>query len=157
MSRRRAGEPAGDLRTIRVDSFLPYPPAKVWRALTEPALLARWFMQCDFRLEVGHRFTFRTEPKPAVGFGGLCHSEVLDFEVEKLLRLRWDDPGEDNGLRSTVTYRLEPEGTGTRLFIEHDGFDPDNPYQQMSRRIMGAPNGWSGAAARLAAALERQD
>ncbi|MGK5554724.1 SRPBCC family protein [Actinomadura kijaniata] len=143
----------GDPRTIRVDTFLPYPPARVWRALTDPELLARWFLPCDFRLEVGHRFTLATEPRPNVRFAGVSHCEVLEFEVERMLRFSWHDPGEDNGLDSTVTWRLEPEGTGTRLFLEHDGFDPDNPYQAMSRRIMGGPNGWNGVLARLAGAL----
>jgi uncharacterized protein YndB with AHSA1/START domain len=48
-----------DLRTIRVDQFLPYPPQKVWRALTEPDLIARWLMPpSGFRLEVGHAFAY---------------------------------------------------------------------------------------------------
>lgn len=34
-----------DLTTIRVDQFLPHPPRKVWRALTEPDLLVQWQMQ----------------------------------------------------------------------------------------------------------------
>jgi uncharacterized protein YndB with AHSA1/START domain len=28
--------------TINVDEFLAHPPARVWAALTEPDLLARW-------------------------------------------------------------------------------------------------------------------
>ncbi|WP_067468427.1 SRPBCC family protein [Actinomadura macra] len=144
---------ARDLRTIRVEEFLPHPPSRVWRALTDPELLARWFMPCDFRLEIGHTFTLTTTPRPNVAFGGVCHCRVLDFDAERMLRYSWVDPGEDNGLDSTVTWRLEPEGTGTRLFLEHDGFDPDNPYQAMARRIMGDRNGWSGVVGRLATSL----
>jgi hypothetical protein len=40
-----------------------------------------------------------------------------------------------------VTWRLAPEGAGTRLFLEHDGFEPDNPYQRLSHQIMSG--GWS--------------
>lgn len=43
--------------TIHVDQFLPQPPAKVWRMLTEPDRLARWWAAGDIRPEVGHRFT----------------------------------------------------------------------------------------------------
>jgi uncharacterized protein YndB with AHSA1/START domain len=134
-----------DLRVIRVDEFLPHPPAKVWRALTDPELLARWLMPNDFKLEIGHRFTVQSDPKPAIRFDGVGYCEVLDFEVERILRISWcDRPGGENGLDSTVTWQLVPEGRGTRLFVEHAGFDPDNPYQQLSRRVMGGREGGQG-------------
>ena len=55
-----------------------------------------------------------------------------------------------------MTWRLEPEGKGTRLFLEHDGFDPDNPHQQLSGRFM--TGGWLGTLRRLAETVtaERQ-
>jgi uncharacterized protein YndB with AHSA1/START domain len=146
----------GDLTTIRVDEFLPHPPAKVWRALTDPGLMARWLMPGDFKLEVGHRFTLRTGAMPAVRFGGVVHCEVLAFEPERMLRISWVDRGAGNGLDSTVTWRLVPEGRGTRLFVEHDGFDPDNPYQQLGRRIMG-DQGWRTTARRLGGLLATVD
>lgn len=146
-----------DPRTLRLAEFLPHPPARVWRALTDPDLLARWFMPCDFKLEIGHRFTLVTQPRPNTAFGGTCHCQVLDFEPERMLRYSWCDPGRDNGLDSTVTWRLEPEGTGTRLFLEHDGFDPDNPYQRLAHRIMGdASQGWGGVVRRLARTLDKE-
>ena len=37
--------------TIRVDEYLPHSVAKVWRALTDSDLLARWLMPNDFKLE----------------------------------------------------------------------------------------------------------
>ncbi|MFG2001587.1 SRPBCC domain-containing protein [Spirillospora sp. NPDC048911] len=147
-------ETDGDLRTIRVDQFMPHPPERVWRALTDPDLLARWFMPCDFKLEIGHRFTFTTDPRPNVRFQGVCHCEVLEFDEGRMLRYSWTDPGEENGLDSTVTWRLEPEGTGTRLFLEHDGFDPDNPYQRLGRKIMGGGDGWAGVLRRFAGSLD---
>ncbi|MEU5861399.1 MULTISPECIES: SRPBCC domain-containing protein [unclassified Nonomuraea] len=128
---------ADDRTAIRLDEFLAHPPRKVWRALTDPELMARWLMPNDFRLEVGHRFTFTTQPRKAVGFDGVVHCEVLEFEEEKLLRISWSDRKQADW---TVTWRLVPEGRGTRLFLDHEGFDPDDPTQQLSRRIMGG--GW---------------
>jgi uncharacterized protein YndB with AHSA1/START domain len=139
-----------DLRAIRLDQFLTHPPAKVWRALTEPELMARWLMPNDFRLEVGHSFTFTTEPKKAVGFDGVVYCQVLEFEPEKLLRISWSDRKQADW---TVTWRLEPEGQGTRLFLDHEGFDPGSPTQQLSRKIMGG--GWPGIFRAIAAIAEQ--
>jgi uncharacterized protein YndB with AHSA1/START domain len=127
----------GHTTAIRVDEFLPYPPDRVWRALTDPERLARWLMPNDFQPIVGHRFTFRTDPVPEVGFDGVVHCEVLALEPEELMRISWAGGA---GLDTTVTWRLVREGTGTRLFLDHEGFDPDHPAQQLARRIMGG--GW---------------
>ncbi|AJC56884.1 activator of Hsp90 ATPase 1 family protein [Streptomyces sp. 769] len=56
-----------------------------------------------------------------------------------MLRLRWQDADEGQGNRAdwTITWILEPEGRGTRLFLVHEGFDPDDPYQVQAHRIMG--------------------
>ncbi len=126
-----------DLTSIHVDEFLPHPPARVWRALTDPQRLARWLMPNDFSPAVGHRFTFRTDPVPNTDFDGIVTCEVLELRPERLLRISWQG---GSGVDTTVTWRLEPEGRGTRLFLDHEGFDPDNPMQQMSRRIMDG--GW---------------
>ncbi|MGW1198000.1 SRPBCC family protein [Streptomyces sp. NPDC002536] len=132
-----------DLTAVRTDRFLSHPPAKVWRALTEPELIAQWLMPGDFRLVVGHRYTMQAVPIPATGFSGTVQAEVLAFEPEKMLSIRWQDadpaPGAD--VDWTITWTLHPEGTGTRLFLAHEGFDPDNPLQQRARSIMGG--GWT--------------
>nr|BFE87558.1 hypothetical protein GCM10020093_101590 [Planobispora longispora] len=77
------------MTTIEVDEFLPHPPAKVWRALTDSDLLARWLMPNDFKPVVGHRFTFATQPVPRVGFDGIIRCEVLEIDDGRLLRIGW--------------------------------------------------------------------
>lgn len=133
---------ADDLTVIRVDQFFPHPPAKVWRALTEPALLVQWQMQGaeDFRLEVGHRYRLTSVPRPNTNFSGVVDVQVLAYDIERMLSLRWADADPANPADWTITWTLEQEGRGTRLFLVHEGFDPDDPAQLMARRIMGG--GW---------------
>ena len=39
---------------IRQERLLPYPVARVWRALTDPALVGQWLMPADIQPVVGH-------------------------------------------------------------------------------------------------------
>ncbi len=141
----------GEPQTIHVDQFLPYPPARVWRALTDPDLLSRWLMPNDFHLEVGHRFTFRRPPIRKIDFDGTIECEVLDFEAERMLRISWGG----GGLDTTVTWWLQPEGRGTRLLVEHAGFDLDDPVQDFAFRGMGS--GWPNIGRGIAAVLAAED
>ena len=126
------------MSAIESDVFLPKPPSTVWRALTEPDLLGAWLMENDFEPVVGHPFTFRAEPVPSQGFDGMIACEVLAIEPERMLAISWSSSGVD----STVTWRLEPEGRGTRLFLTHDGFDDSDPRQAIVKGILGG--GWRG-------------
>ncbi|MDL4814484.1 SRPBCC family protein [Actinomadura opuntiae] len=130
------GVVSGERASIEVDEFLPHPPERVWRALTDPDLLARWLMPNDFKPVVGHRFTFAAKPIPNVGFDGTISCRVLDVEEGRLLRISWNG----GGLDTTVTWRLAAEGNGTRLFVEHAGFDLDDPVNAYAYRGMGS--GW---------------
>jgi uncharacterized protein YndB with AHSA1/START domain len=53
-----------ETRTLVVERLMPHPPEKVWRALTQSALLEDWLMKNDFTATVGASFTFRTQPMP---------------------------------------------------------------------------------------------
>ena len=130
---------------IEVDQFLPYPPAQVWRILVDPDLMARWLMPNDFKPVVGHQFTFQAKPMPALHFDGTIHCEVLAVEPERLLQITWADRG-GSGLDSVVTWRLEPEGRGTRMLMEHSGFDLASPFQAVAHRTMGS--GWRSSVVR---------
>lgn len=79
-------------------------PQKVWRALTEPDLVARWLVPDD------------------------VDCRVLEAEPERLLRCSWrsrDDQRDGFGqsLDTVVTFELSPtDAGGTHLRIVHAGF-----------------------------------
>lgn len=80
--------------------------------------------------------------------------EFLPHPPEKVWRWR-TAPGDASRLDSTVTLTLHPEGSGTRLFLVHDGFDPDDPYQAVARRLLGS--GWRGTGRRISSVLEERE
>jgi uncharacterized protein YndB with AHSA1/START domain len=125
------------VNSIELDQFIARSPAKVWRALTEPELLARWWAEGDIKPVVGHRFTLD------MGAWGQQPCEILEAEPEKLLRYTFAE----QDLDTTITFRLEPEGDGTRLFFTHAGFNLDSPRGRSALEGMG--NGWPGLLARI--------
>jgi hypothetical protein len=60
------------LRVV-VEREMPFPPEKIWRALTQPHLIEAWLMKNDFKPVVDHRFNLRYEhgDSPAHGAVGL--------------------------------------------------------------------------------------
>ena len=132
-------------KSIVEERLMPHPPEKVWRALTQSALIAHWLMPNDFRAEVGHRFAFRAEPQP--GWSGITNCEVTAVEPQRLLAYSWGDGTETaSGLKTVVTWPLTPEDGGTRVRMEQAGFRP-----QDEANWKGAVYGWR----RIVAALER--
>src|SRR5947207_8824530 len=115
-----------ETKTIVVEYEIKRPPAAVWRALTEPHLLARWLMENDIRAEVGHRFTFRAPP--VAGWDGVVQCQVLEVDAPRRLRYSWrggsdDRQGYGERIDTTVTWTLTAtEGGGTLLRLEHAGF-----------------------------------
>ncbi|ATL68896.1 SRPBCC family protein [Nocardia terpenica] len=142
-----------DPTMIELDHFYPHPPAKVWRALTTPKLMAQWMMQSTgFEPIVGTVFHMRGRAVPQTGFSGEIRCEVLEVVAPERLSMSWNDARADTDTGWVITWRLRPEGTGTRMLFTHTGFDPDDPTSQLSRTIMRG--GWPGMLERLAITLE---
>lgn len=64
-----------ETKAIVVVYDLPYPPEKVWRALTEPSLSVKWLMDNEIRPIVGHKFHLRAKPRGS--WNGIVDCEVL--------------------------------------------------------------------------------
>jgi len=136
--------------TIYKEISLPQPPEQVWRAISNRAALADWMYPNDFEPRVGHRFSFHVPPKPEVGFDGLIvNCEVLECDPPNQLVFSWSAGGPvDN---TQVSFRLEPDGEGTRLFLAHSGFDLSHPFGDQA--FKGAGYGWAMMLGQLAKAI----
>jgi uncharacterized protein YndB with AHSA1/START domain len=55
------------------------------------------------------------------GWRGFVECEVLEVEHERLLKISW--VGDEKVKPQTVTYRLADDGAGTRLTLDHEGFE----------------------------------
>jgi uncharacterized protein YndB with AHSA1/START domain len=126
-------------KTIQRELLIPQPREQVWRALTDSTALAEWMFPNDFEPRVGHHFTFQVPPNPKMNFDGLVvQCEVLECEPPSRLAFSW----EAGGLVGTqVSFRLEPDGEGTRLLFEHSGFDVGQPW--IEQAFKGAEYGWA--------------
>jgi uncharacterized protein YndB with AHSA1/START domain len=137
-----------ETRSVVVEREIPHPPEKIWRALTQPHLIAEWLMKNDFEPAVGHRFNLRGD------WGGVLDCEVLVVEPNSTLSYTWNFTHDDTAfdLRSVVTFTLTPTSTGTLLRMEQMGFRPDQ-----KQAYGGAKAGWQGFLANLEQVLARID
>ncbi len=109
---------------IHIINEYPYPLEKVWRALTDPALIPLWTSTgkggrpVGFSTVVGTQFRYVAKPMP--GWNGVVECEVLEVHEPSLLRYTWRGGEKDEV--TLVTNRLESRGHGTRFTFDHTGF-----------------------------------
>ena len=113
-------------RTVVVEREFPYPPEKLWRALTQPHLIEAWLMKSDFAPVAGRNFKFTAD-------WGSVDCEVTEIEANRTLAYTWNA----HGLESVVTWTLDATGKGTNLRMEQTGFRPDQ-----EQAYQGAKMGW---------------
>lgn len=122
-------------QSLEFEFDLAHPAAKVWRTLTEPALLAKWVMPNDIVPEVGRRFQFRNQPTE---WGdGIVDCEITLVEPPKRLSYTWAGGPPNMRIDTVVSYTLTPTETGTMLKIVQSGFVPGHRFA-----YEGARKGW---------------
>lgn len=130
----------GELRSVVVEREFPFPPDRIWRALTQPHLISEWLMKTDFQLALGRAFTLS-------GDWGAVDCKVQAIEPMKTLAYSWDAMG----LESVVTWTLTPTAAGTHLRVEQKGFRTDQ-----EQAFRGAHFGWQRNFGALEQVLERE-
>jgi len=127
---------------------LQHSPEKVWRALTDPALLAEWLLPVvGLTLEPGAAFTFKTQPYP--GWDGTVNCRFLEIDAHRKLSYTWA-VGDSLQLDTVVTFTLTPTASGTRLSLVQSGFKPDQ-----KQNFGGARYGWKMMGGKLVDLLAR--
>lgn len=127
------GEP-----TLRFERRLRHSPAKVWRAVTDPAELKHWFpaeVELELRPGTPVRFTFPDEDDVWTG-------EVLEVDEPKVFVFTWDS--------DVLRVELVPDGDGCLLVFSHTIGGGKVGFLQAGR----AATGWDTCLDHLVARLD---
>lgn len=99
---------------IALERYYDHPIEAVWTAISEGGAISEWFIQADFKPEVGYPYKFRHESTVVSG-------EVLEVEPPTRLVYTWK-VGAMPAI-TTVRWHLTKQGEGTHLLLEHVGFE----------------------------------
>ncbi|MGP8072311.1 MAG: SRPBCC family protein [Thermoplasmata archaeon] len=122
-------------RTIRLQAFVRASPKKVFRAVSEPKRLRRWFVDeasLTPRKGGGYAYTWKDGPTH--------RGKVLEFVRGKRVTLTWQWPGIESELVTKLRFSVEPREDGTILKLTHSGFPKQEKWVDL---YAGAVQGWT--------------
>lgn len=105
-------------KTIAVERNFDSPIRQVWKALTIPEILEKWFMKTEFKLDVGTEFRFHGKPRE--GWDGVIKCKFTEIDPPSRLCYTW--AGNHVGNITYVKWELTETENGTKLKLEHSGF-----------------------------------
>ncbi len=122
-----------DQDTIVAEIQISAPPERVFKAISDPDELQRWFggsPECPVKTwkmepRVGGRYSYSNE-KSSIVINGVsefeCHGEILEFDPPHVLAYSWianwhDDPKS----RTLVRWELTSVQGGTHVRVTHSG------------------------------------
>ena len=136
--------------SISFEFDLPHAPEKVWRALTDPVLLAEWLLPVlNFKLEPGAAFTFKAPAQQ--GWDGTVNCRFREIETQRKLSWAWAVGDIDTVVTFTLTSTAGTGGaSGTRLSLVQSGFKA-----HQKQNFGGARYGWRMMGGKLVEVLGR--
>lgn len=106
--------------SIERELILPVPPARVWKALTQPDQLSAWFgTQATVDLRPGGEVTFTWDG--STGPTGATRGVIETVDPPRCFAFRWR-PSSASEQTTRVEFTLEPHAEGTRLRLVESGF-----------------------------------
>ena len=137
---------------FEVYGFIARPPAEVYEAVADPAILSRYFTTGG---AVGRLTAGATVTWDFADFPGAFPVEVLEAEAPRTIRIRWaGEPAATIDAAGTViTFSFEPtdDGARTRVAIAERSW---RPTPKGAEAAFGNCMGWTGMLAAMKAWLE---
>lgn len=122
--------------TLLKSVAVPARPAEVWKAWTTKEGVQTFFAP-DARIELKLQGAYEPlfMPEAPEGQRGAEGCQVLAYTAPSRLQFSWGFPpnvpaARAKGEKTTVTVRLVPEGTGTRVALTHEGWKDDADHLQ---------------------------
>jgi uncharacterized protein YndB with AHSA1/START domain len=146
--------------TIEREILIDAPVDVVWRAVTEPEQVRRWFAdEVDMEAKAGY--------EGSLTFNDKATNRSLSFQVTvqsvqpvRSLSYRWLHPqgaAAVEGNSTLVEFTLTPEGDGTRLHVVESGLERMGwPQEQQDTFVDEHTHGWVTYLAHLRELVERQ-
>ncbi|EMD27573.1 SRPBCC family protein [Amycolatopsis azurea] len=143
MTPRARLETVGERPALRIERRLAHRPERVWRAVTEPSELAKWFpaaVVVDLRPGGTIEFTFEGEETPTTG-------KVLEADEPRVFAFSWNE--------DVLRWEIIPDGDGSRLLFTHT-FGRGEPA--IARIAAGrTAAGWDSCLVALTASLDGEE
>ena len=124
---------------ISKQQLFPHPISKIWKAISDGAQISSWFIQADFKPEVGYQYTFTHEKTVIKG-------EVITAKPVTTLVYTWRIEGTE--VVTTVSWKLEESGSGTLLTLEHSGISK-YPGESAVMMFNNFDGGWASCISNL--------
>jgi uncharacterized protein YndB with AHSA1/START domain len=137
-----------DETVVEVRRRLTAPPAKVFAAFADAALVGRWLtpspdvrltvLHFDFRVGGGYRFAYRVSGQEPMVVNGVYRAITPPLTI--VFSWNIEPPDEHAGVQSEVTVVLAEDGTGTNLLIRHAQLTPPGAAGRHAEGWRGALN-----------------
>lgn len=104
----------GEQATLTFERRLPHSPEAVWKAITDPEELSKWYMGAKIEGRLGGRIEFSS------GEGNVTGT-ILVWDPPRTFEHEWtvNHPGYPKGEYGVIRWELFPEGNDTLLKLTH--------------------------------------
>jgi uncharacterized protein YndB with AHSA1/START domain len=154
VAQRRCEMAAGDELLLRLRRILPAPRPTVYRALSDPVELAKWWgprgftaPSVEFDPRVGGGYRIAMQPPDGEIFYLSGEFRDVDPPARLAYTFRWDPPGPDDR-QTVVTLSLQDRGERTEVLLTQREFATDE-------RLGLHEEGWTDSFERLEQLLSR--
>ncbi len=113
------------VKSLTVEKEYNYPIEKVWKAITNPEAIAKWFIPGDFKPVVGSEYSFENEYTKVRG-------KIINLEEPVLMVYSWIK--ENTEIETIVSWKLKETESGTKLTILHEGIEKYKDHPDLYKR-----------------------